>query len=52
MTFLDLILNTKDKQIVTTGIIAEVYKIKQREMKQEKIFAIHMFLLFIMLMGF
>ena len=32
--FLDLILNTKDKQIVTTGIIAEVNKKKkEREMK-------------------
>ena len=31
--FLDLILSTKDKQVVTTRIIAEVNKIKQREMK-------------------
>ena len=31
--FLDLILNTKDNQIVTTRNIAEVNKIKQREMK-------------------
>ena len=31
--FLDLILNTKDKQIVTTAIKADVNKIKQREMK-------------------
>ena len=30
---LDLILNTKEKQKVTAGIIAEVNKIKQKEMK-------------------
>ena len=35
--FLDLILNTQEKQIVTTGIIAEVYKIKQRNETGENI---------------
>ena len=37
MIFWILIVNTKDKQIVTTGIIAEVNQIKQREMKWKKV---------------
>ena len=34
---LDLILNTKEKQKETAGVIAEVNKVKQREIKWNKV---------------